>query len=33
VRIAVYLALTVITLGINYWAAHKASEVQRVRIP
>jgi cell division protease FtsH len=33
VRITVYLALTLITLGINYWAAHKATEVQRVRIP
>ena len=33
VRIAVYVVLIVITLGINYWAAHKATEVQRVRVP
>jgi cell division protease FtsH len=33
VRITVYIALIVITLGINYWAAHKATEVQRVRVP
>src|SRR5712691_13009209 len=33
VRIAVYLVLIVVTLGVNYWAAHKATEVQRVRIP
>src|SRR5256885_6798115 len=33
VRIGVYVALILITLGINYWAAHKATEVQRVRIP
>jgi cell division protease FtsH len=33
VRIAVYLVLVVIALGVNYWAAHKATEVQRVRIP
>jgi cell division protease FtsH len=33
VRIAVYFVLIVVTLGINYWAAHKATEVQRIRIP
>jgi cell division protease FtsH len=33
VRIAVYLVLIVIALGVNYWAAHKATEVQRVRVP
>jgi cell division protease FtsH len=33
VRIAVYLVLVAIALGVNYWAAHKATEVQRVRIP
>jgi cell division protease FtsH len=33
VRIAVYLLLIVVTLGVNYWAAHKATEVQRVRVP
>jgi cell division protease FtsH len=33
VRLGVYLALIVVALGINYWAAHKATEVQRVRIP
>jgi cell division protease FtsH len=33
VRIAVYLALSVLTLTVNYWAAHKATEVQRIRVP
>jgi cell division protease FtsH len=33
VRIVVYLVLIAIALGVNYWAAHKATEVQRVRIP
>jgi cell division protease FtsH len=33
VRLGVYLALIIVALGINYWAAHKATEVQRVRIP
>jgi hypothetical protein len=32
VRIVVYLVLIVIALGVNYWAAHKATAVQRVRI-
>jgi cell division protease FtsH len=33
VRIAVYFVLIAITLGINYWAAHKATEVRRIRVP
>jgi cell division protease FtsH len=33
VRIVTYLALIVVALGVNYWAAHKATEVQRVRVP
>jgi cell division protease FtsH len=33
VRIAVYIVLSLIVLGINYWAANKATEVQRVRVP
>jgi cell division protease FtsH len=33
VRIAVYVVLIVFTLGLNYWAANKATEVQRVRVP
>jgi cell division protease FtsH len=33
VRIAVYFVLIVVMLGLNYWAAHKATEVTRIRIP
>jgi cell division protease FtsH len=33
VRIALYLVLIAVALGVNYWAAHKATEVRRVRIP
>src|SRR2546426_5262786 len=33
VRIAIWLVMIVVLLGVNYWAAHKATEVQRVRIP
>jgi cell division protease FtsH len=33
VRILVYIVLIAIALGVNYWAAHKATEVTRVRIP
>src|SRR5947207_262808 len=33
VRIAVYVVLIAVVLGLNYWAAHKATQVERVRIP
>src|SRR3954451_24842691 len=33
VRIAVYVALIVVTLGVNFWAADKATQVERARIP
>ena len=32
-RITVYVVLIALLLGLNYWAAHKATEVQRIRIP
>jgi cell division protease FtsH len=33
VRIAIWLMLIAVILGINYWGAHKATEVERVRVP
>jgi cell division protease FtsH len=33
VRIAIWLFTIAVVLGINYWGAHKATEVQRVRVP
>jgi cell division protease FtsH len=33
VRIGVYVVLIAVLLGVNYWAAHKATEVQRIRVP
>ena len=33
VRITAYVVLIAVLLGINYWAAHKATEVRRIRIP
>ena len=32
-RIAIWLLLIAIVLGFNYWGAHKATEVQRARVP
>jgi cell division protease FtsH len=33
VRIAIWLVSIAVVLGINYWGAHKATEVERVRVP
>src|SRR5438132_10613994 len=33
VRIAVYVALIVVTLAVNFWAADKATQVERIRVP
>ena len=33
VRIAIWLLLIAVALGINYWGAHKATEVERVQVP
>jgi len=33
VRIVIWLVMIAVLLGLNYWAAHKATEVRRVRIP
>ena len=32
-RIVVYVALIATMLGVNYWAAHRVTQVTRVRIP
>jgi cell division protease FtsH len=32
-RIVVYLVLTAVLLGVNYWAAHRATQKTRVRVP
>ena len=32
-RIAVYVALVVVALVVNYWAAHRVIQVTRVRVP
>jgi cell division protease FtsH len=32
-RIAIYTGLIAVMLGVNYWGAHRATEVRRVRIP
>jgi cell division protease FtsH len=32
-RIAVYAGLLAVLLGLNYWAAHRATQVTRIRVP
>ena len=32
-RIATYVVLIAVMLGINYWGAHRVTQVQRIRIP
>jgi cell division protease FtsH len=32
-RIAIYVVVIVVLLGVNYWAAHRATQVSRIRIP
>src|SRR5437588_12812407 len=32
-RIAIYVALLAVLLGVNYWAAHRVIEEKRVRVP
>jgi cell division protease FtsH len=33
VRIAIYVVLIVAMLGVNYWGAHRVTQVERIRIP
>jgi cell division protease FtsH len=33
VRIVIYVVLIALAFGLNYWAAHKATQVDRIRIP
>jgi cell division protease FtsH len=33
VRIAIYVVLIVAAFGLNYWAAHRVTEVTRIRVP
>jgi cell division protease FtsH len=32
-RIAIYLVLIAVMLGINYWGAHRVTQVERIRVP
>ncbi|HEU5244723.1 MAG TPA: hypothetical protein VFU33_09995, partial [Gaiellaceae bacterium] len=32
-RIAIYVALLVIALGVNYWGAHRVIQETRIRVP
>src|SRR5437660_8599779 len=32
-RIAVYVVLLAVALGVNYWGAHRVIQVTRIRVP
>src|SRR5215468_5349329 len=32
-RIAIYVVVIAVLLGVNYWAAHRVTEVTRIRVP
>jgi cell division protease FtsH len=32
-RIAIYVVLIAVMLGINYWGAHRVTQVERIRVP
>jgi cell division protease FtsH len=32
-RIATYVVLIAVMLGVNYWAAHRVTQVERIRVP
>jgi cell division protease FtsH len=33
IRIAVYVAVLAVVLGVNYWGAHQVTQVTRIRVP
>ena len=32
-RIAIYFVAIVVLLGVNYWGAHRVTQVTRIRVP